>query len=308
MAKKPNLLKKYFLYLLLTMFWLLYPGKNELLIKANLNPRAFIKIEPLRFKPQPLPKTNNYLEKSQLMAQSYLVMDLNSFTPIASYRPNKRMYPASLVKLATALVSYQKYPLDKTLTVKKVIDQELKIGLVKNEKISALNLLYGILVYSGNDAAYTLAENYPGGVTEFVKQMNKLSQTLQLKNTRFTNPIGFDHPNQYTNALDLAFLSREFLKNKMLLNIASTKSITVSDVSFENFHNLNSVNQLLGEIPHLGGLKTGTTDQAGQNLIAFYEFKKKPVLIVLLKSEDRFNDARLLINYVNHHLNYLEIT
>ncbi len=308
MGTKNRLLYKYGFYLFLTFFWLLYPGHHPLLKKASLNYSAFSQNQTIKFKPEPIPQLINPINEPLILAKSYLVIDLSSFTPIISYRPTKKMYPASLVKLATAIVSYEHYPLEKNLIVNKVINEELKMGLIKNEKISALNLLYGILVYSANDAAYTLAENYPGGVKNFVLTMNHLAARLKMNNTRFANPIGFDAANQYTTALDLALLSREFINHQVLLNIASTKSITVADANFEHFHYLNSINELLGEIPHLGGLKTGTTDNAGQNLISFYRLNQKPLLLIVLKSEDRFVDTRTLIDYLNSNLIFREIT
>jgi len=308
MITKNKIFWKYCFYTLLASFWLLYPGQQPLLNKAALNYSAFIQSQPIKFKPQSLPRLVNEADKPVVFAQAYLVIDLSSFTPILSYRPEQKMYPASLVKLATAMVSYEHYPLEQKLTVNKVINEELKMGLVKNERISALNLLYGILVYSANDAAYTLAENYPGGLKPFVQEMNLLAKRLKMKNTHFTNPIGFDSAKQYSTAFDLALLSREFINNQVLLNIASTKSITVSDADFEHFHYLNSINELLGEIPHLGGLKTGTTDNAGQNLISFYRLNKKPLLLIVLKSEDRFVDTRALIDYLNNNLVFEEIT
>lgn len=307
MTNKNNFPSRLIIYGIFALFWCFYPGQSWLLTTANLNSQAFVQNKSIKFKPQLLPTLNYPFDHQLILADSYLVIDLASLTPIINYRANQKMYPASLVKLATAIVSYQHYPLEKNLIVNKTIDQELKMGLVRNEKISALNLLYGILVYSANDAAYTLAENYPGGVKKFVSAMNDLAQKLKMNNTRFANPIGFDSSNQFSTALDLAILSKEFISHQVLLNIASTKSITVSDADFEHFHYLNSINQLLGEIPHVGGLKTGTTDNAGENLISFYLFKQKPILFVVLKSQDRFTDTRNLIDFIDNHLSYQEI-
>lgn len=303
MAKNKNKLpSRLIFYSFLTLFWLFYPGHNQLLKTADLNPQAFEKKPNLNFVAKPLPKLNTPFNQQLVMSEAFLVMDLSSFTPIMSKNSQKKMYPASLVKLATAIVSYEHYALDQNLLVNKVINEELKMGLVKNERISAMNLLYGLLVYSANDAAYTLAENYPGNVPQFVRAMNNLAKRLNMQSTFFVNPIGFDAKNQYTTANDLAILSAEFLKHTILLNIVSTKAITVSDANFEHFHYLNNINQLLGEIPHLGGLKTGTTDNAGQNLITFYRLNNKPLLIVVLKSEDRFVDTRTIIDYLDQNL------
>ncbi len=198
--------------------------------------------------------------------------------------------------------------MEEVITVKKVIEEENKMNLVAGEKISMLNLLYGTLINSANDGAYTLAEHYPGGVKEFVKEMNKLAQKLNMKNTHFENPIGFDDKNQYTTAYDLALLAREFARHPLLLNITSTKDITVSDVSFTYFHHVVSSNELIGEIPHLGGLKTGSTEGAGEHLISYYRIDDKPLLIVILKSEDRFEDTRMLINFLKQNTRYRDIT
>jgi len=305
MAK--NSLLKLLLYSVISLAFLVYPGRNRILKEAAKNPEAFVPRETLNFQPQPLPQLKQPFAPEVFTSPTYLVMDLTTFTPILSRNAHQKMFPASLVKLATALVSYKSYGLDKVLTVKKVIPDELRMGLVPGERLTSLNLLYGILVYSANDAAYTLAENYSGGVKNFVNEMNKLAKKLQMAQTNFTNPIGFDHPAQYSTAYDLALLSREFLNHPFLLNLTSTKAITVSDVAFEHLHYLTNINELLGEIPHLGGLKTGTTESAGQNLISFYRLHNRPLLIVLLKSEDRFYDTRLLINYLTENLTYREI-
>ena len=89
-----------------------------------------------------------------------------------------------------------------------------------------------------------------------------------------------------------------------MLNITSTKYISVTDADYTRFHYLTNLNELVGEIPHLGGLKTGTTDLAGQNLISYYTLGKKQLVIVVLKSEDRFTDTRTLIELIDNNLKY----
>jgi D-alanyl-D-alanine carboxypeptidase len=303
-----NSLWKLFLYGFLSLSFLVYPGKSSLLKEAAKNPQAFVPHKSLYFQPQPIPQLKQPFKPELFTSSAYLVVDLSTLTPILSQNPHRKMFPASLVKLATALISYRTYGLNKILTVRKVVPDELRMGLVRAERLTSLNLLYGILVYSANDAAYTLAENYSGGVKSFVGAMNNLAQELNMTQTNFANPIGFDNPTQYSTAYDLALLSREFLNYPFLLNLTSTKTITVSDVAFEHFHYLTNINELLGEIPHLGGLKTGTTESAGQNLISYYRLNNRPILIVLLKSEDRFFDTRLLINYLKENLTYRKIT
>ncbi len=293
-------------YLIILFLLSFLPSNNFFLQLFSKQPHVFNSRQKYSFTPQPLPYLQNfYLEP--LTAQAYLIIDSNSFTPVLEHNSQTTMLPASTVKLATALVAFNHYDLNQILRVKTVIEEELKMGLVKNEQISVINLLYGTLTYSANDAAYTLAENFPGGVNNFVKKMNSVAQKYHLENTHFTNPIGFDDSNQYTTAIDLAKLSRAFINNKTLLSIASTKSITVSDVDYKYFHYLYNINELLGNIPYIGGLKTGTTEKAGQNLITYYKWQNRPLIIVVLKSQERFEDAKKLIELVKTNLRYQEL-
>lgn len=287
---------------------LFYPGTNTILDLYAAEPSAFAESKTFDYHPQPLPIASAQLDPKELItAESYLVIDVNSFTPIIEKNARNRMLPASTVKLATALVSYRSYRLEDIVTIRTTIPEELRMGLVSGERISVINLLYGTLVNSANDAAYALAEHYSGGVKSFVAQMNGLARQYRMSDTHFTNPVGFDNPRQYTTAYDLALLAREFIKSPFLINITSTKSITVSDAEFERFHFLSSNNELLGSIPHLGGLKTGYTENAGQNLISFYKLNNKPIIIVVLKSLDRFEDTKTIINYLQNNLVYQDI-
>jgi serine-type D-Ala-D-Ala carboxypeptidase (penicillin-binding protein 5/6) len=301
--KKNKQFAKIILFLLLALAFIFYPGPNQWQNLAMLDAPAFTSKEELKFQPKPIPLLRSEsFTNPFLSAQAYVVMDLDSFTPIMSKNARQKLYPASTVKLATAMVALKNYQLEDILTVKQPVEQEYNMDLVKAERISVLNLLYGTLILSANDAALALAQNHPQGQTAFVKQMNALAKSLNMQHTHFIDPIGFDNKQQYTTPRDLALLAREFSKNPLLLNITSTKNITVADADFTRFHTLNNVNELLGDIPNLGGLKTGTTEKAGQNLISFYRYRGKPILLVVMKGEDRFNDTRQLINLLNQSL------
>jgi len=172
------------------------------------------------------------------------------------------------------------------------------MGLVNGEKISFEALLYGSLVHSANDAAYTIAENYPGGIENFVAMMNKKAASLNLTDTHFSNPIGFDDDNQYITARDLAKLTKIALQNKIFAKIVSTKSITVSDVTYTYFHPLSNVNELLGKVSGVSGVKTGFTQTAGEVLVSNVKKNDRDVLFIVLKSQDRFGESEKLINWV----------
>lgn len=294
-------------YIFVVFFCLFYSGFQAVFIPIIAKQDELISMSPLTFVPKELPIRLPNTVPPPITAASYLVIDADSFTPLLALNSTSHIYPASLIKLATALIAYKHYGLNDSLLVKTVIDEEVKMGLVPSERITALSLLYGTLISSANDAAYTIAENYPGGVSMFVKEMNSLASTLNMKSTKFINPIGFDDERQRSTAYDLALLSKEFIRYPFLMQIASTKSITVTDTTSQYYHYLLNGNQLIGVIPHLGGLKTGTTDLAGENLISYYLYNSHPLIFIVLKSEDRFTDTKQLISYITSTVSYRDL-
>ncbi len=134
--------------------------------------------------------------------------------------------------------------------------------------------------------------------------MNKKAESLGIKNSYFTNPAGLDNATQHITAYDPAIASRELLSNKLLHKIVGTKEIVISDADYQIFHKLSNVNKLLGEIQGIGGLKTGYTESAGENLVSFYKKNGHEFLIVVLKSQDRFEDTRNIVNWINANVRY----
>lgn len=230
-------------------------------------------------------------------AQGIYIVDIPSNVVLYEKNSKERFLPASTTKIATALVALDYYKLDDVLTIKTVLNDGRKMGLVKDEQITVESLLYGALVHSANDAAFSLAENYKGGVTNFVTMMNKKTESLHLTNTHFTNPVGFDDSDNYTTPEDLGKLAKAAITNKVFAKIISTKSITVSDVNFTYFHSLLNVNELLGKVAGVAGVKTGFTDSAGEILVSEVRKNGKSILIVVLKSRDRFGDTIKLIDW-----------
>ena len=198
----------------------------------------------------------------------------------------------------TALVAMDVFKLDDVFTVTGIVNSGRVMGLVAGEKITFESLLYGALVHSANDAAYAIAENYPGGVTAFVTAMNNKAKELKLSGTSFANPIGFDDPLQQTTPEDLAKLAIVALSDKTFAKIVGTRAITVSDVNFTYFHDLSNVNELLGKVAGVAGVKTGYTEFAGEILVSEIRKSGQSILIALLKSNDRFGETQKLISWV----------
>lgn len=297
-------IKKIVIFFLFSLLLMFYPGDFYYFRIFAYQKDLFYRQEKKLVLKSQIPYLKN-ISYPEVEAEGIYVIDLYSFTPIFEKNHHKKFLPASTVKLLSALVALEKFQLNDILTVKRIITEPQTMGLVFGERISFENLLYGLLVHSGNDAALALADNYPGGEKEFVKKMNEKAKKLMMRNSFFKNPTGFDEIGQYTTPFDLALLSREVLKNKILARMVATKRITVFDEDFKYFHQLENVNRLLGEIPGLGGLKTGYTENAGENLISFYKKDGHQFLIVVLKSQDRFSDTKKIVDWINTNVDYL---
>ena len=154
-----------------------------------------------------------------------------------------------------ALVSLDHYQLDDVLTVRNVSWEGQDIGLEEGERLSVRALLYGLLVASANDVAQVLAKNYPGGERAFVVAMNKKAKELKLMDTSFADPTGLSE-SSYTTTLDLAHLTSQALRNPVFSQIVATSQIVISDLSGQITHSLSNINELLGQIQGMSGVKT----------------------------------------------------
>ncbi|TSC53770.1 MAG: D-alanyl-D-alanine carboxypeptidase (penicillin-binding protein 5/6) [Microgenomates group bacterium LiPW_16] len=275
----------------------------------NIYETSFIKKRPpVAETPIVIPTTAPYpvnitgVIPTNLTAQAVLVVDIPSQVALYQKNPKMRLSPASITKIMTALVALETFKMEDVLTVKTQISWGRTMGLITGERLTFENLLYGTLVHSANDAAYTLAENYPGGVEKFVQRMNEKARELFLPDTNFANPIGFEENGHFTTAADLARLATNALENPTIAKIVGIPSITVADANFTRFYQLENVNELLGKIPGVLGVKTGWTENAGECLVTAVTKNGRKVLIVVLASKDRFGETASLIDWVfaNH--------
>ena len=296
----------YFFFSFFSLLFLFYPGDSDLFRIFAFNRDLFAKKEVVENTDISIPLLINSSYQPTLSAEGVYIVDKNSFTPIFEKNSNKKLYPASTTKIITALVAYDIYDLNKAVTINKIPEEGQMMGLVPGERISVEYLLYGTLIHSGNDAAYALANEY--GHDKFIELMNKKAQELQMKDTHFENPVGYDSAPQYTTSFDLALAARELLENKYLSKIVSIKEITISDLDFKYFHSLSNINKLLGEISGIGGVKTGYTEEAGENLVSFYKHgNNKEYIIVIMKSEDRFQDTINSVDWINSNIKYVTL-
>lgn len=245
--------------------------------------------------PQPLPQVQS--TAPIVTAKSYMIQDLQTTTIIAQKDPSHVLPPASTTKIMTALVALDKYSLADIVTVP---DQQIngaKVGLNPGETITVENLLYAMLMQSGNDAAWALASHYPGGAPEFINTMNQKAAQLGLEQTHFANPTGLHHPLHLSSTVDLIKLAQQALTHPVFAQIVATKTKTITDVNQQDEHRLTNLNQLLVTVPGVKGVKTGWTEQAREALVTLVEQNNHPLLIAVLASEDRFGDTRKLIEW-----------
>lgn len=214
------------------------------------------------------------------------------------YRKNADMpLPmASTAKLMTVLVALETLSPDDVVTVPaEALVGGATMGLQAGERVSVRALLYGALLPSGNDAAMTLALAAAGSEAAFVERMNRRAAEWGLTHTRFANPTGFDAPGQVSTAADLAELARRALAHPLIAAI-----VALPQTEVEGYH-LQNTNQLLGAFAGAYGVKTGTTDEAGQVLIAAARRRQGDALSVVLRSPDRYADTRQLLDFYFAH-------
>lgn len=245
-----------------------------------------------------LPPVSNNIPIPSFSAKAVLVKDLSTNTILYEKDATMSLPIASTTKIMTALVASKYFKQNSELKVR--IGAEIggsKVGLLYGEDLSFRSLLYGMLLNSGNDAAFTLAENYPGGVLGFVSAMNKEAGVLNLKSTHFDNPAGFDSLKHYSSAKDLAIISEEALKDITLARIFATKETSIVSLDKKYTHSLVNLNKLLAQVKGVLGVKTGFTQEAKENLVTYIDRDGQKILVVVLNSDDRFGESTKLIEW-----------
>ncbi len=234
-----------------------------------------------------------------LSASGMLLVDLQSGQVLLSKQADLKRPMASLTKIMTALLILERHDLHEVASVPKIVAdvRGSTIGVKTGESFTIEDLLKALLIPSANDAAYALAIEDAGSVSEFVERMNMRAKSLGLKNTHFSNPAGLDSDSQYSTARDLSRLTIAALKNKDFRRIVRTKSASIATNAGAQF-DLRNTNELLQKDDRVFGVKTGTTSGAGECLIVLFEEKKREYLLVLLGSNNRYTDSLSVLKAV----------
>lgn len=245
----------------------------------------------------------------EVNGQAYCVMDADTGEVIISKNMDARMYPASITKIMTALIAFEQCKnLDDEITfsetaldissISSTLHPVAKVG----ETMSFMDVMYGLMLSSGNECANALAEYTYGDVGTFVEKMNERAQQIGAVNTHFTNPHGLHDENHYTTAKDMDLIFREALKNKDFVKVASTPTYNIPETNKEDSRYCEAGHRMvLGTIPCEGIIagKSGRTREAGRTLMTAVERNGRTLVIALLKTNDNnlYGDTQVLIDY-----------
>ena len=226
-----------------------------------------------------------------LSAEHAIVMDAATGRVLYQCRANEQSLIASTTKIMTALVVCEQCNvLDRMRIPKEAVGIEgSSMYLREGEILTIQELLYGLMLQSGNDAAVALAIYCGGTVEGFVQMMNDKARTLGLENTRFENPNGLDAPGHYSTARDLAVLTAYAMENPIFLKTVSTKSVRIGERYLSNH------NKLLWQLDGADGVKTGFTKAAGRILVSSATRDGRRLICVTINAPDDWRDHKNLL-------------
>lgn len=243
-------------------------------------------------------------------SRSAIVLDRSSGSILYGKAENEKRKMASTTKIMTAIIVIENSNLDNIVTVssKAAGTGGSRLGLHTDDIISIKDLLYGLLLCSGNDAAVTLAETVGGSIEGFADLMNKKAIDLGLVSTHFVTPHGLDNDNHYTTAYELALITNYALKNPTFCNFVRTKNYTV--LINNSPKSLSNTNELLGNLDGIYGVKTGFTNGANRCLVTSIKRGNLDIICIVLGADtkkDRTKDSIALIEYVFKNFKIIDI-
>ncbi|MEG2459507.1 MAG: D-alanyl-D-alanine carboxypeptidase [Clostridia bacterium] len=255
------------------------------------------------------------LTQPEINAKSAFLFDVETNTVLYEKNIDDKIYPASTTKILTAILAIEKLDLNESSKVSQTAINALPklsstVNLQVGEVIRNEDLLYCLLLRSGNDAALVLAEAISGSIENFTKEMNKKALELSCTSTNFTNPHGFHNDNHYSTPRDMMKILAYCMKSQKFSSIISTKSYTVPTTNKHASRNLLNTNKLLRDsdfpsyvLNYQNGGKTGYTPEGGQCLVSYANNNGQSLLCavfdapVINKDEYRFIYTKTLFEY-----------
>ncbi|HMJ72431.1 MAG TPA: D-alanyl-D-alanine carboxypeptidase family protein [Solirubrobacterales bacterium] len=236
----------------------------------------------------------------QLEARAWALIDAGSGEVLASHAAPRQLPIASTTKLMTAYVALRELSLGRIVRAAPYVPEygESLLGLRPGQRISVRDLLYGLILRSGNDAAYDLARAAAGSERRFVGQMNRYAAALGLSDTHYANPIGLDQRGNHSSAADLVTLTRHLLEIPAFARIAASRSAVLRSV--RPSRRISTINELLSMAPWVNGVKTGHTFGAKYVLVGSGRRKGVELIAAVVGTEtdeERFDDTLQLLEY-----------
>jgi D-alanyl-D-alanine carboxypeptidase (penicillin-binding protein 5/6) len=287
--------------LMLTAAWAFAPRPAETVREAAPAPfarRAVCDATPARGGSPFAPLAIERNAAPRVTASSVAVIDAATGRVMYGRHMHERRAPASTTKIMTALLSVEAIADENAAVVSStdassMVDSSV-MGLWPAAEVSLRDLLYGLMLPSGNDAAIELARNLAPSEQTFVDVMNERAAVMGLRDTHFTNPHGLDQPGHYSSAYDMAVLGRFAMQHPRFREIAGTPAYRFSWPFDYDVHNGNS---LLGAYPGASGVKIGWTEAAGWTFVASAQRDGREVIVSLMNSADRDADAAALLDW-----------
>lgn len=243
-------------------------------------------------------------------AKGMCVIEKDSGRVLYSKNKDEKLPMASTTKVATAITVLENCDnLDETITVndKAVGVEGTSIYLRKDEEIKVIDLLYGLMLRSGNDAATALACHVGETIEGFANMMNEMAKSVGANNTNFANPHGLDNPNHYTTAYDLSLITAHALNNPIFAKIVSTKNYVIEATNKSDKKYLSNKNKLLSSLEGCCGVKTGFTSKAGRCLVSASKRNDCTIVCVVLNCAPMFEESSALINSAFSEFEYKKI-
>jgi len=255
--------------------------------------------------------SNLSTEEPSTNAKSIIVIDRKTLSVLYEKNAYTKVAMASTTKIMTCIVALENSSLNDIVTVSKksASVRGSTLGLITDMQISMNDLLYGLMLRSGNDCAIAIAEKISGSVENFSILMNQKAKELGLENTNFVTPHGLDDENHYTTPYDLAILTDYALKNEKFKTIVSTKTATISFNGYPR--TISNTNELLGNLEGVYGVKTGFTFEAGRCLVSACNRNDLDIIVVVLGADTkkiRTQDSANLINYIFKNFKYVNVS
>ena len=255
--------------------------------------------------------SSNSSEFPTINSRAYVVIDRKSNTVLVGKNEYAKKKMASTTKIMTSLIIIENCNLSDTVTISKKAANTggSRLGLKTGDKITVHDLLYGLMLRSGNDAAVALAEYTSGSIPKFANLMNKKAEELGLTNTHFVTPHGLDQDEHYTTAYELALLTNYALNNSKFCQIVGSKTYTITINGYPR--TLTNTNELLGVLDGVYGVKTGFTNGANRCLVTSCKRGDMDIICVVLGADTkkfRTQDSIKLINYSFSNFSYINIS